>query len=196
MFTLQNALTALAQHASNNTITAQQVEQLLAHKATTFASIVYVTQVATAALYKHNNIQKVTKANVMLFNSSFDYTAAVQRSAGRINENNTQAVAQFVQQSNYFEHTNCYSVVKHKQNNNLYLYASYNNAQSIYFINNAQATKQQVAAYLTPSAAEKLLRDNSVVHNVANNVMHTVHIRTIALANIVSITANKQQLVV
>lgn len=196
MFTLQQALTALAQHASFNTITAQQVEQLLASKASTFASIVYVTQEKTSAMFKHVNIQKVTQANVQLFNSPFDYTAAVQRSAGRIDDNNANNVQQFAQQSNYYEHTACYSVVKHKLNNNLYLYASYNNASSLYFIDGQQATKQQVAQYLTPSASAKLLQDNSVVHNAGNNVLHTVHIRTVALANIVSINANKQQLVV
>lgn len=193
MFTLQQALTALVKHASYNSITEQQIEQLLAHKASTFASIVYVTKVATSATFKHVNIQKVTQANVQLFNSPFDYTAAVERSAGRIAENTT---TQFTQQSNYYEHTACYSVVKHKQSNALYLFASYNNASSMYFIDGQQATKQQVSAYLTPSAASKLLQDNSIVHNVSNNILHTVHIRTIALANIVSIAANKQQLVV
>lgn len=196
MFTLQQALQALVQHASFNSITAQQVEQLLASKASTFANIVYVTNVTTSAMHKHKAIQKVTQANVQLFSSPFDYTAAVQRSAGRIADNNSNNVQQFTQQSNYYEHTACYSVVKHKLNNSLYLYASYNNASSMYFIDSVQATKQQVAAYLTPSAADKLLRDSTVVHNASNNVLHTVHIRTVALSNIVSITANKQQLVV
>ena len=196
MFTLQQALNALVQHANCNTITAQQVAQLLANNSATFASIVYVTQVATAAAHKQHTIQKVTKANVTLFNTAHDYTAAVQRSAQRIEDNNAANVQQFTAQSNYYEHTNCYSVVKHKQHNSLYLFASYNNASSVYFIDGVQATKQQVSMYLTASAATKLLQDNSVVHNVSNNVLHTVHIRTVALANIVSITANKQQLTV
>ena len=89
-----------------------------------------------------------------------------------------------------------YSVVQHKHNSNLYLYASFNNASSLYFIDGQHASKQQVAQYLTASAAAKLLEDNSIVHNASNNVLHTVHIRTIALANIVSIATNKQQLVV
>ena len=196
MFTLQQAQAALIQHANAVYITAQQVEQLLGSVASTFASIVYVTQVQTAAKHKQVNIQKVTKANVTLFNSAYDYTAAVQRSAGRINDNNSNDVQNFTKQDNYYEHTTCYSVVKHKLHNTLYLYAAYNNAHSYYFIDNVQATKQQVAAYLTPSAAEKLLRDNTVVHNATHNVLHTVHVRTIQLNNIVSITANKQQIVV
>lgn len=196
MLTLQQALTALVQHASYNTITEQQVAQLLANNTATFASITHVTKVATAAKHNATNIQKVTKANVTLFNTHYDYTQAVQRSANKIADNNAEDVQQFTAQSNYYEHTNCYSIVKHKLNNNLYLYSAYNKASSLYFIDGQVASKQQVAQYLTASNAQKLLQDNSVVHNATHNVLHAVHIRTVALANIVSITANKQQLVV
>jgi len=196
MLTLQNALNALNAHANSNTLTASAISNLLAHKASTFASIVYVTQVKTATAYKAVNIQKVTQANVQLFNTQFAYAQAVQKSASKISANDANNVQQFTAQANYYTHTNCFSIVQHNTNSNLYLYASYNNAQSIYFINNVQATKQQVAQYLTASAISNLLQNNNVVHNATNNVLHTVQIRTIALANIVSITANKQQLVV
>jgi hypothetical protein len=201
MLTLQNALSALALHNNSNTITAQAIQQLLANVSTTFASILYCTNVATSAQHKATKIVKVTQANVQLFSNinAFTnvYANAVQRSASKISANNAQAVANFTQQSNYFTHTNCYSLVQHKSNSNMYLYAIYNNASSMYFINNVQATKQQVAQYLTASASAKLLQDsNTVVHNATNNVLHTVQVRTVALANIVSITANKQQLVV
>lgn len=195
MFTLQHALTALTQHASYNTITEQQINALLT-TACTFASITYVTQQATAAKHTDIVIQKATKANVTLFSTAHDYEQAVKRSAQRIAANSAADIQQFTKQSNYYEHTNCYSIVKHKQSNALYLFASFNNASSIYFVNGQQASKQQVATYLTASAASKLLTDNSVVYNATHNVLHTVHIRTIALANIVSIAANKQQLVV
>jgi hypothetical protein len=75
----------------------------------------------------------------------------------------------------------------------LYLYAIYNKTvKSEYTINGAPATKDTVAAYLTPSAADKLLNPSNVTHNVTNNVDHSVIVRTIALCNIKSITANKQ----
>ena len=198
MLTLQNAQHALNVHASANanavTLNAQAIQNVLANK-NTFASIVYVTQVATSAKHKHVNIQKVTKANVQLFSTQFNYAQAVQKSASKISANNANNVQNFTAQSNYFTHTACYSIVKHNTSNALYLYASYNNAQSIYFINNVQATKQQVAQYLTASASAKLLQDhNTVAHNATHNVLHTVTIRTIALANIVSIVANKQQI--
>lgn len=189
----------LQQHANANTISAAQVQALLANASTTFASIAYVTQVQTAAAHKHNNVQKVTVANVQLFANikaaTSVFALAVKRSAQNF-ANNAANVANFTAQQNYFAHTACYSIVQHKQTNAQYLYAIYNNAQSVYFINNAVATKQQVAQLLTASAATKLLQNDNTVHNATHNVTHNVTVRTIALHNIVSIVANKQQLAV
>ena len=75
------------------------------------------------------------------------------------------------------------------------MYAIYNSANSVYFINDVVATKQQVAQYLTASASAQLLQKDNTVHNVTHNIQHNVIVRTIALQNIVSITANKQTLV-
>ena len=194
---------AIALHAQNNTITVQQVQNLLANVSTTFASIMYVTKVATAAKFKHINIVKVTKANVQLFSNinaaTSVYANAVKRSASNatnMQQNDANSVANFTAQSNYFTHTACYSVVQHKTNNAQYLYAIYNNASSVYFINDVVATKQQVAQYLTASASAQLLQKDNTVTNVTHNVQHNVIVRTIALSNIVSITANKQTLIV
>jgi hypothetical protein len=182
-----------------NTI-AQQIVNLLQNVSTTFAQVNYSTQVKTAAAHKAVNITKQVSANVQLFSNINAATSvfanAVKRSAANIASNDDAAVAQFTAQSNYFEHTDCYSIVKHKQNANMYLYCIYNSAKSSYFINGVAATKQQVAAYLTASAAAQLL-DNSdaVVLNKTHNVAHTVKVRTIALDNIASINACKQQVV-
>ena len=190
----------LAQHASAQIISAQQVQSLLANVSVTFAQIAYVTQVATSAANKQHNVQKVTVANVQLFaniNAATSVFAnAVKRSAAQHSSNDESAVAAFAAQSNYFTHTQCYSIVQHKQTQAQYLYAIYNNAQSVYFINNAVANKQQVAALLTASAAAKLLQNSNTVYNATHNITHNVNVRTIALQNIVSIHANKQQLVV
>lgn len=178
---------------------AAQIANLLANKSTTFAQVNYVTQVKTAAAHKHIIITKHTSANVQLFSNinaaTSVFTNAVKRSAAQHAQNDANAVAQFAAQSNYFTHTNCYSIVQHKTNNALYLYCIYNNAQSTYYINNVQATKQQVAQYLTASAAQQLLAANNTVHNVTHNITHNVIVRTIALQNIVSIHAAKQQVV-
>ena len=200
MLNTATAQNILAQHANAQCINAQQVQALLANVSVTFANIAYATQVQTAAAHKHNNVQKVTVANVQLFaniNAATSvYTNAVQRSAAQHASNNAASVAAFVTAAAYFAHTACYSIVQHKQTQAQYLYAIYNNASSVYFINNVVATKQQVAALLTASAAAKLLQSSNTVHNVTNNVTHNVQVRTIALANIVSIVANKQVLAV
>ena len=196
MLNAQTAQSALQAHANNNTIAAQTIQVLLANKSTTFANVVYVTKVATAAKHKAVSIKKVVSANVQLFSNINAFTSvyanAVKRTANNIAQNDAANVEQFVAQSNYFEHTACYSIVAHKQTNALYLYAIYNNASSLYYIDNVLATKQQVAEYLTASAASALLASNPVVLNATHNVLHTVKVRTIALANLVSITANKQ----
>lgn len=200
MLNLQTAQNILALANNNSSITAQQIVALLANKSTTFAQINYATTVATAAAHKALNIKKVTSANVQLFSNinafTSVYTNAVKKTASNIAQNEPQAVQQFTAQQNYFKHTNCYSIVQHNTNNNLYLYAIYNKASSMYFINNVQATKQQVAQYLTASASNKLLNSTSIVHNKANNVLHSVQVRTIALSNITQINANAQQLIV
>ena len=157
-------------------------------------------QVQTAAAHKANNVQKVTVANVQLFANINAFTSvyanAVKRSAAQIASNDAASVAAFTAQQNYFAHTQCYSIVAHKQTQAQYLYAIYNNASSVYFINNAVATKQQVAALLTASASAKLLQASNTTHNATHNVTHNVNVRTIALHNIVSIHANKQVLAV
>jgi hypothetical protein len=201
MLTLVQAQQALQQHANANTISAQQIEQMLQNvRGVTFANIAYVSKVATAAAHKLQNVQKVTVANVQLFNNlqAFTdvYTNAVKRTAAHIADNTAAAVQGFEKQDNYFMHTQCHSIVQHKTNGKEYLFAIFNNADSMLFINNNVATKQEVAALLTASAAKELLAGSNVVHNKANNVMHTVQVRTIALANIVSVTAAKQSLTV
>ena len=178
---------------------AQQIAQLLANTSVTFATIAYTTQVKTAAAHKHLNVQKHTVANVQLFANvnAAVYANAVKRSAATHTTNNAQAVAQFAAQSNYFTHTNCYSIVQHKQTNALYLYCIYNKARSTYTINNVNATKQQVAALLTASAAATLLQaSNTVQLNATHNITHNVVVRTIALQNIKQVRARKQLLAI
>jgi hypothetical protein len=200
MLNTTQALQALALHANNKTISANAIVSALNNASVTFASVQYVTPVATSAKHKNVVIQKVVQANVQLFCTlkNFDvYTKAVQRSASKIAANDSTNVEQFVAQSNYFEHNaNCFSLVQHKQNAKQYLYAIYNSASSVYFVDGRVADKQQVAQYLTASASAKLLGNNNTTHNVTNNVTHDVKVRTIALENLVSIVVNKQQLTV
>jgi hypothetical protein len=195
--TLAQAQSALALHANNTVVTAQQIQTMLQNVSVTFAQITYVTQVALAAQHKAQNIQKVTTANVILCSNIKAHTSVyankVKRSAAAISSNNAQAVAAFTAQQNYFTHTATHCIVQHAQHaNKMYLYAIYNNAQSVYMHNNAVVSKQHVAAYCTKSAAATLLQQNNVVVNKTHNIAHNVQVRTIALSNIVSIRARKQ----
>lgn len=157
--------------------------QLAATKGTTFARIETDTEVKPAAAHKAHNIRKLTLANVQLFNGIKDYeifAKAVKRSAG---------VEEFVQSDNWFEHTDCWSIVKHKSKDAYYLYAIYNKAESVFTIDGAPATRAQVAALLTPSAAAQLLDTSGETYNKRNDVTHSIVPRVVALANVVSIKA-------
>jgi len=198
MLNLTTANNALTLHSNSNYITAQDIEQLLQNvHGTTFASITYVTKVTTAAAHKAKNIVKVTVASVQLFNNLNAFTSvyanAVKRTASKIGDNTQAEIDAFKVQENWFEHTSCYSVVQHKTKlDQFYLYAIYNKAESLLYIDNVLATKEEVAAYLTPAAAKAMLEPEVTTYNVANDITHSVVVRVVALNNIVSIAATKQ----
>ena len=181
--------------AQKTAIIANTIANLLQNKSVTFASIEYATDVKTAAKHKDVKIVKHTVANVQLFSNvhSDVYALAVKRSAAKDANNDAANIANFASSANYYEHTDCYSIVQHRQNAKQYLYCIYNSARSAYTINGASATKEQVAAYLTPSAAEQLLNPAKTVYNATNDIEHSVTVRTIALDNIISIKAVGQQ---
>lgn len=181
---------ALAANNAQQHISASTIVNALANASTTFAQVTYVTTVKAAAAHKHVTLKKVVTANVQLF---ANIKAATNVFANAVQKNAN--VQQFVTSSNYFTHTNCYSIVQHNKTSKLYLYAIFNNvAQTTYYANNVAVTKQQFASYLTASASAKLLSSSNVTHNVRNNVTHSVVVRTIALSNIVALNVNKAQL--
>lgn len=193
-------LQALALHSKGINIVPADVKSLLANvRGTTFANIVQVTDVKLAAAHKTVSIKKVTEASVQLFNNLSEFTSvyanAVKRSAAKIADNDAALVAQFTAQENWFEHTDTYSLVKHKTKDAYYLYAIYNTAKSVYVMDGTQITKQEVAKYMTPAAARDLLEPYDHNLNVGQDVLHDVQVRVVALANIVSIIAQKQLLI-
>lgn len=182
---------ALALNAQNAHVTQAQIVNALNSSSVTFAQITYVSNVKTAAAHKNVQLRKVVTANVQLF-ANINAATSVYKNAVQRNAN----VQNFNVQSNYFAHTQCYSIVQHKQNNKLYLYCIYNNvAQTTYYVNAQQVSKATFASYCTNSIAQKLLSNSTSTHNVHNNVTHDIVVRTIALQNIVALNANKQQLV-
>ena len=155
---------------------------------TNFAGVEYTTNVPLSAENRKLGFvaQKHTVANVQLFGSVKDfnlYANQVKRNAN---------VAEFIQSDNWFEHTDKFSIVKHKKNNNLYLYAVFNHANSTFTINGKTATREQVAALCTNSVANKLLDKSGVVHNKRNDVSHTIQCRTIGFDNMTKIVLNNQ----
>jgi hypothetical protein len=200
MITQQQVDQAIALQSSGNAITASDVEQLLANAhGTTFAQIVQVTPVPLARAHQGTPIFKMTVANVQLFNNlkafSDVYTAAVKRTAEKLGVSDPRKVEDFEKSDNYFEHTSCYSVVAHKLHpEKKYLFAIYNNAESVYLYGGAIVQKSAIVPFLTPSEAKRLLNPNNEVHNVTNDVTHTVQVRTVSLQNIVSVRAMGQQL--
>lgn len=181
---MQNAqiISALALNAKKASVTSAQISALLADvKGVTFAQITSVTDVKTSAKFKDVSIKKVTNANVQLFNNlkDFDvYAKAVKRNAN---------VEEFTTSDTWFEHTNCFSIVKHKTKGDEYLYAIYNNAKSAYIVDGVVVDKQQIAQYLTASEAQKLFAVST--YNKANDVEHSVTVRVLKLESIVSINA-------
>lgn len=197
MITYAQAIQILQMQNAGKKLTPQDVQNLLAGvHGVTFASIMYATQVKTAALYKDKIIHKVSVGNVQIANNLLSFTSvyanAVRRTAQGIAANLQSNIDNFVPQDNYFEHTPCYSVVRHRQQNKYYLYAIFNNASSRYISNGVELSKQEVAEYMTPSAADKLLNGTREVHNVTHDILHTVQVRTIQLEKIVSIKAMGQ----
>ncbi len=188
-------------HSNNNTVTAEQVKQLLANASVTFAQITYLTKVPVAAAHKLQNIQKVTSANVILCSNIKAHTSVyankVKRSAASIPENDPAAVAAFKPQANYFVHTECHSIVQHREDAaKQYLYVIYNNASSLYLHNGKVVKLQDIAQYLTPSGYKEQANTDLTVRNIGQGITHRVCVRTIALSNIVSIRARKQLLTV
>lgn len=160
-------------------VTADDVRRLMAPvKGTTFARLATVTKVKTAAAHREVNIQKVTQANVQMFATASEmspYVAAVQRQSG---------AEEFQVSESPFEHSDVYSLVTNKKSGREYLYVIYNSAKSVFLINGQEATREQVAEYLTPSEAKKLLEPPATVMNVTNGVEHNVIIRTIGLESV------------
>ena len=162
----------------------------LAHvKGTRFASVLFTSDVKTAAKFSHIKVTKEVTANVQVFAGLKDFTdvyiSAVKRTAGKISENNAENIENFEKSETWFERAdNVYSIVTHKTSGKKYLFAIFNSAQSTFFIDGEPATKEKVSEFLTPSEAKKLFQDNSIIYNKKNDVLHMVQCRTVALENI------------
>jgi hypothetical protein len=161
-----------------------------------WAGIEYCTPVQLAAAHRSRSVFKHTVANVQLFANIADadrvYRAAVVRSAAALGSESAES---FETSSTWYKHTDCHSIVKHRESGALYLWCIYNHARSEYTIDGGPAVVESVAALMTASAARRLLDPPKVIHNVANDVDHTVQVRVISLSNIQKIVVNRQVIV-
>lgn len=190
-----NTLTATQANNSSNVNVTNVINMLQNVKSTTFATLTQASQVSTAAAHKAQNIYKITVQNVTLCNSSASlYNNAVTREVVATQ----QADAFTALPSNYVMLANSYSVVALKSNTNKhYLRAIVNKClQSVYYCANTNTllTKEQVAEYLTASAAKALLETSKETTVQHANITHSVIARTFALSNIYNINAAKQTL--
>lgn len=196
------ALDIVHQHNNGTTISALQIAQALGMASVTFANIIYVTKVATAAAHKNEVIQKVTTASVILASNLKAHTSVYANKVKRTAQIDTLAdalaVEAFVPAANYFEHTAVHCIVTHKQDAaKQYLYALFNNNIATKYIHDYNVvSKQDIVQYLTPSAAKQLLNEDTTVHNKTNNIVHSAIVRTISLSSLVSIKARKHLLTV
>ncbi len=190
-----NTLLATQADQSSN-ITAETLAAALSTvRSTTFATLTQASTVKTAAKHSDQRIYKITVQNVTVCNSASSlYNNAVTREA----QATEQAQAFTSLPSNYDMIDNSYSIVSLKsQPSKQYLRAIVNRAiQSVFYCANTDRmlSKEQVAEYLTKSAADKLLNPAASTHVQHADVTHTVTARTFALHNIYSINVNKQTL--
>ena len=197
------AATFIAQNVNpqaSQQIAFKNITEMLGDVGHTFASLVQCTRVSTAAAHKDMMILKMSYSSISIASKLNEFTNlyenAVKRSANKIMDNDAQDVANFQSQGSYFEHTECYSIVQHKSNANLYLFAIYhNNFDSVYY--NAKSgtimSKEDVAVFLTPSEAKKLFAEGEVKESVSTGISHTVNVRTVSLQNVISLKAVAEQ---
>lgn len=194
-FTAQQAQAALAAQQGHAEFTVQQVRDLLGTASVTFANVTYVTQQQNAAQYRDVVIRKVTCANVILCSNIAAHTSVyanrVKRSAKNFSTNSAAAVEAFAPSAASFTHTDCYSIVQNiRVPSKHYLYAIFNNSQSILLQAGVEVAREYAQQFLTPSA--RAAAGSNTTHNQTHNITHAVVVRTIALSNLVSIRARRQ----
>jgi len=184
---------------ASHLVSVETIKSILSGNGVTMAAMEYKSTVPVAARFKTTvHVEKRTSANVQLFQTIKDfevYRNAVIKSANTIVENGN--VTDFEVSENWFEHAdaNCFSVISHRKTGEQYLYFVANNAKSQYFVNGVAVAKDEIAQYLTPSEYKKVFENDGVVYNKKNDVLHTMQPRTLKIANIITLKANKQKAV-
>jgi hypothetical protein len=178
--------------------TCNAVQAMHQKAVTTFANVVQVTQVATSAKYRALTILKVSSVNALFSSSASTYTNAVKNSASKHAVNNAGNVQDFTASRASFTRTSIASIAHSNKTSALQIvYLTFSNMRSanktFYVCGQTLQVlcKNTVAQYLTASASNALLNPSNTIHNVTNDVTHSVHTRSVNMHNVLSITANK-----
>lgn len=167
----------------------EEIKPILSNVSSVSKIISYKSEVKPAAKYKNDvTIVKEVCARVTLFGQPDETTSGYQelvrqRGTGENAENFESSKKTFFEHDEEF-----YSLIRHKTNGKEYLYCIFEDTLSTdFYLNDNLSTREEVAKYLTPSEAKKLLNPEPLVKNVSQNVEHDVIVRTIALDNVMSI---------
>jgi len=202
---INQLLTIVNARAAGNHLQVSHFSGILKdHMGALFANVLQCTEQPVAAAHKGVIIHKVSTVPVILFATikNFDiYEKAVKRSATKLNESDATDIKQFEQGESPYEHRypDCFSIVVKKSDPAIhYLYYVCNNAgkaSSAYVSAGQIITKEDVAAFCTPSESKRILNPPTTVYNKAHDIEHNVQVRTVKLENIIGVVANGQVIV-
>lgn len=168
----------------------QIVEILNTTNGSTIVRLQYTTEVKTAAKHKAVKIEKTTIASALLFGKVSAYKNAykrrVQKTALEIEGNNQESIDNFQLSDNWhIASEQAYSIRLHKEKGTKYLFPMFTgHSKTVFTIDGVPASREQVAAFLTPSAARDLLDTTGIVTNKKNGVKHRAIVRTIGMENV------------
>jgi hypothetical protein len=171
------------------TMLTEELQKILTEVSSVKKEICYRSEVKTAAKFKNDFvIEKYVCAVVTLFGQP-DETTPVYQDLVRQRGSGENAENFEASKKTFFEHDeNFYSLIHHKTTGKAYLYCIFDDTLSTdFFVNGSPASREEVAEYLTPSEAKKLLNPPEFVKNVSQDVEHDVIVRTISLENVISI---------
>lgn len=166
----------------------ESVKNAMSSTDTVEALLMTRTKVATAAAFKHLNIEKHSAVNVTL-NAKSVYKDEVINSALKNDGNDAtkiDAIVEFKPQaSTYLHEDTCYCLATHPKTAQQYLYCTLNSSSSTYYIDGKEVAKEDVLEYLTASVRKSW--EEKSTHNVGNDFDHDVKPLTYKLSSIQSI---------
>jgi hypothetical protein len=173
-----------------NTFENQITEILNTTNGSTICRLQYTTEVKPAAKFKAVEIKKTTIASALLFGKVSSYANAykrrVQKTALEIEGNNQESIDNFdVSQAWHVPSEKAYSIRLHTGKGTKYLYPMFcGHSKTVFTIDGKPSSREQVAAYLTSSAAKELMDTSGIVTNKKNGIKHCAIVRTIGIENI------------